>query len=220
MRGLPRQETGGADLFRFPRELRGAELVPVDNSMPSLCGTTTTTTIDPTPSAVTSLLPPAPQHTSPRHDLLVRHGLVRTVYLGIRRLSDELEYQWLLDYLSSAEPSASFELVGLTTVAVAGQPQAGSVLAVACRHLGATLRLEAISRSVLDAVGEKPVVSVEARLSEAALQVDADLATLAARQLSLALGFAKRSLPGAEQAILKFTRLVAPRLYATIGVNS
>lgn len=93
------------------------------------------------------------------------------------------------------------------------------MLAAACRHLGAALRLEAISRSVLDAVGEKPVVSVEARLSEAALQVDADLATLAARQLGLALGFTKRSLPGADQAILKFTRLVAPRLYATIGVN-
>lgn len=72
---------------------------------------------------------------------------------------------------------------------------------------------------MLDAVGEKPVVSAEARLSEAALQVDADLATLAARQLGLALGFTKRSLPGADQAILKFTRLVAPRLYATIGVN-
>lgn len=153
-------------------------------------------------------------------EYLVRQGLARTVHLGVRRLSDELEYQWLLGYLSSAEPSASFELVGLTAVAVAGQPQAGTVLAAACRHLGAALRLEAISRSVLDAVGEKPVVSVEARLSEAALQVDADLATLAARQLSLALGFAKRSLPGAEQAILKFTRLVAPRLYATIGVNS
>ena len=69
MRGLSRQETGGAALFRFPRELRGAELVPVDNSAPSLCGTTTTTTIDPTPSAATRLLPPASQHTSPRHDL-------------------------------------------------------------------------------------------------------------------------------------------------------
>ena len=27
-KGLSRQETGGTDLFRFPRELRGAELVP------------------------------------------------------------------------------------------------------------------------------------------------------------------------------------------------
>jgi len=69
MGGLLRQETGGADFFRFQRELRGAELVPVDNSMLSLCGTATTTTIDFTPSAATSLLPPASQHTSPRHDL-------------------------------------------------------------------------------------------------------------------------------------------------------
>lgn len=46
MRGLPRQETGGADLFHFPSDL-GAELATVDNSTPSLCGTTTTATIDP-----------------------------------------------------------------------------------------------------------------------------------------------------------------------------
>ena len=32
---------------------------------PSRCGTTTTTTIDPTPPATANLLPPASQHTSP-----------------------------------------------------------------------------------------------------------------------------------------------------------
>ncbi|ERK59155.1 hypothetical protein HMPREF0682_1801 [Propionibacterium acidifaciens F0233] len=37
--------------------------------------------------------------------------------------------------------------------------------------------------------------------------------------MCLALGFAKRSLPGADQAVLKFTRLVAPRLYEIIGVS-
>ena len=130
-----------------------------------------------------------------------------------------IDYQRLRGHLLSTEPSASFGLVGHTAVAVVGQPQAGIVLAAACRHLGAALRLDAISRSVPDAVVEESVVSDETRLPEAFLRVDADLAALAAEQMCLALGFAKRSLPGADQAVLKFTRLVAPRLYEIIGVS-
>ncbi|CAM2962101.1 hypothetical protein [Propionibacterium acidifaciens] len=152
-------------------------------------------------------------------EYLVRQGLARTADLGIRRLSGKLDHQGLLGHLLSTEPSASFELVGHTAVAVAGQPQAGIVLAATCRHLGAALRLDAISQSVLDSVGEEPVVSDETRLPEAVLRVDADLAALAAEQMCLALGFAKRSLPGANQAVLRFIRLVAPRLYEMIGVS-
>ncbi|RLP09612.1 hypothetical protein D7U36_07385 [Propionibacterium australiense] len=131
-----------------------------------------------------------------------------------------MERKGLLDYLLSAEPSASFELVGLTAAAVIGQPQAGTLLASVCRHLGVALRLEAISRSVLDAIGEDPVVSTESWLPEMVLRVDADPAALAAEQLSLARSLAKHSLPGVDQAVLKFTRLVTPRLYATIGVKA
>ena len=153
-------------------------------------------------------------------EYLVRQGLTRTVDLGIRRMSGKIDYRIWLNYLLSTEPSASFELVGHATAAITGQPQVGTMLAATCRHLGAALRLNAISRSVLDAVGEKPVVSDETRLPEAFLRVDADLTALAAEQMFLALGFAKRSLPGADQAVLKFTQLVAPRLFETIGVNS
>ncbi|MBE6478035.1 MAG: hypothetical protein E7Z97_08225 [Propionibacteriaceae bacterium] len=151
---------------------------------------------------------------------LVRQGLARAIDLGAHQLSDELDSRGLLDYLLSAEPSASFELVGLAAAAIIEQPQVSTMLASACRHLGVALRLEAISRSVLDAVGMEPIASTESWLPEIVLRVDADPAALAVKQLSLALAVAKHSLPGADQTVLKFTELVAPQLYATIGVSA